>query len=242
MSSALPTPSTGHSIALGALNCSPSLAGQRHLAEQTVALREVPCTALPVRSPAAAPEAPQTPVGRASDLQVPPAPVPVAASAGPSPASRAVRATTPKHRVAKIREQQGVSQRTLARRLGIDVKTLQALERPESDLSLSQLLAFQSALEVPLIDLLEDHSELSRPIAERAKMVKVMKTAAALREVKANPRVARMAQMLCEQLVDVMPELAEVSGWPQFGSRRGPSALGKALSQPIDTSDLRIPD
>jgi transcriptional regulator with XRE-family HTH domain len=157
-------------------------------------------------------------------------------------AGRSADATTRKHRVAEIREQQGVSQRTLARRLGTDVKTLQALERPESDLSLSQMLAFQSALEVPLIDLLEDHSELSRPIAERAKMVKVMKTAAALREVKSNPRVARMAQMLCEQLVDVMPELAEVSGWPQFGSRRGPSALGKALSQPIDTSDLRIPD
>jgi transcriptional regulator with XRE-family HTH domain len=180
-------------------------------------------------------------VGQACE-QAAAAQLPVTASAALLPASVAVDVPVHKHRVAKIREQQGVTQRTLARRLGIDVKTLQSLERPESDLSLSQLLAFQSALEVPLIDLLEDHSELSRPIAERAKMVKVMKTAAALREVKTNPRVARMAQMLCEQLVEVMPELAEVSGWPQFGSRRGPSALGKALSQPIDTSDLRIPD
>jgi transcriptional regulator with XRE-family HTH domain len=197
---------------------------------------------LPVRPPLAAPNGEPQPVGLACDLQGPAVQIRAAASAGLLPASTADRRSTHKHRVAKIREQQGVTQRTLARRLGIDVKTLQSLERPESDLSLSQLLAFQSALEVPLIDLLEDHSELSRPIAERAKMVKVMKTAAALREVKANPRVARMAQMLCEQLVEVMPELAEVSGWPQFGSRRGPSALGKALSQPIDTSDLRIPD
>jgi transcriptional regulator with XRE-family HTH domain len=241
MSSALPTPSTGHSIALGTLNCSPSIASQRHSVEHTAAPREVPSTARPGRFPVATPEAEPRPVGQACE-QAAAAQLPVAARAALLPARVAADVPVHKHRVAIIREQQGVTQRTLARRLGIDVKTLQSLERPESDLSLSQLLAFQSALEVPLIDLLEDHSELSRPIAERAKMVKVMKTAAALREVKTNPRVARMAQMLCEQLVEVMPELAEVSGWPQFGSRRGPSALGKALSQPIDTSDLRIPD
>ena len=51
-----------------------------------------------------------------------------------------------------------------------------------------------------------------------------------------------MVTMLCEQLVDVMPELKEVSGWPQFGSRRGVSALGKALAQPINTSDLGLPE
>ena len=148
--------------------------------------------------------------------------------------------TARRHRVAEVRQQQGVSQRTLARRLGIDVKALQALEQPECDLTLSQLLAFQAALDVPLVDLIEECPTLSRPIAERAKMVKVMKTAVAMRQLKVNRRMERMAEMLCEQLVEVMPELAEVSGWPQFGSRRGVSALGKALSQPIDTSNLGL--
>lgn len=224
MSSAIPTSSTGHTIILGALGCSSSLAAEQpnvpELASPEPVALEVSSTS-PAPMAEARPEIEPTTEVEAFNLVV-----------------SAVR----KHRVAEVREQQGVSQRTLARRLGIELKALQAMERPESDLCLSQLRALQAALDVPLIDLLEESSELSRPIAERAKMVKVMKTAVALKETKTTPRVERMVTMLCEQLVDVMPELAEVSGWPQFGSRRGASALGKALSQPINTSDLGFPD
>lgn len=142
------------------------------------------------------------------------------------------------HRIAEVRSQQGISERTVARRLGIEVKRYRRWEDPANDLPISSLMAVQEALDVPLIDLLQDNHSLSRPVQERAKMVKVMKTAVALREAKCSPRVERMAQMLCEQLVDVMPELAEISGWPQFGTRRGQTALGKALSHPIDTTLL----
>lgn len=142
------------------------------------------------------------------------------------------------NRIAQVREQQGISQRTMARRMRIDLKSYQALERPETDLRHSQLIALQAALEVPLVDLLEDTQSLSRPVAERAKMIKVMKTAAALRETSSNARVERMVESLCEQLIDVMPELAEVSSWPQYGSRRGSSAIGKALAQQICVADL----
>lgn len=146
------------------------------------------------------------------------------------------------NRVALVREQQGISQRTMARRLGLDLKAYQALEASTSDLRLSQLNALQAALDVPLVDLLEDSQALSRPVAERAKMIKVMKTAAAMRETPSSARIERMVHTLCAQLIDVMPELAEVSGWPQYGSRRGKSALGKALSQPISTADLGLPE
>jgi transcriptional regulator with XRE-family HTH domain len=159
-----------------------------------------------------------------------------------SPAASLKKLSGKLHRVAEIREQQGVSERTIARRLGIDVKRYRQLEKPDRDLQLSELLALQAALDVPLIDLLEDRQELSRPVEERAKMIKVMKTAVALRETKSNSRVSRMAQMLCDQLVDLMPELAEVNGWPQFGARRGPATIGRALSQPIDTSNLDMHD
>jgi transcriptional regulator with XRE-family HTH domain len=148
-------------------------------------------------------------------------------------------AKTPKlHRVAEVRAQQGVSERTIARRLGIDVKSYRRLEDPTRDLKISELHALTEALEVPLIDLVEDRQALSRPVEERAKLVKVMKTAVAMRETKASLRVQRMAQMLCEQLVELMPELKEVSGWPQFGSRRGQSAVGRTLIQQIDTSQI----
>lgn len=142
------------------------------------------------------------------------------------------------HRIREVREQQGISVRSMSKRLGMDAKRYRQLEDSQSDLTLSELHAVQKALEVPFADLLEDHEALSRPVEERAKMVKAMKTAVALRECKTSPRVERMARMLCEQLVDLMPELEDVSGWPQFGARRGQSALGKALRQPIDTSQL----
>ena len=146
------------------------------------------------------------------------------------------------HRVAKVREQQGVSHRTLARRLGIEPRQLREWESESHDLRASQLLAIQAALEVPLIELLEDPQSLSRPVEERAKLVKVMKTAVALREVKASPRVERLATMLCDQLIELMPELAEISGWPQFGARRGESAVGRVLRNPIDTSQIIVPE
>lgn len=144
------------------------------------------------------------------------------------------------HRVAEVRRQQGISERTVARRLGVDIKCYRRFECPTEDLKLSELLRLQQALDVPLIDLLEDPQALSRPVEERAKLVKIMKTAVALRETKSNARVERMAHMLCEQLVDLMPELAEVGGWPQFGARRGTAAIGRTLSTPVDTSQIRM--
>lgn len=142
------------------------------------------------------------------------------------------------HRVREVREQQGISLRSMSRRLGVDIKTCRKLEDPARDLTLSELQSIQAALEVPLQDLLVDRNCLSRPVEERAKMIRIMKTAVALRELKTSQRAERMTQMLCEQLVEVMPELAEVSGWPQFGARRGKSALGRVLSQQVDMSQL----
>ncbi|RMF38708.1 MAG: hypothetical protein D6753_15380 [Planctomycetota bacterium] len=116
------------------------------------------------------------------------------------------------------------------------------LEDPSTNLTLADLRAVQDALDVPLADLLVDRDALHRPVQERAKMVKAMKTAVSLRQMKAPPRVHRLAEMLCEQLIEVMPELREVGGWPQFGARRGKSVLGRILCEPIDTSNLRLSD
>ncbi len=179
-------------------------------------------------------------VGRSADLHSA-AGLP-ATKATPSTPQTACEPSRVQNRIAQVRAQQGISQRTMARRLRIDLKSYQALERPETDLRLSQLVALQAAMEVPLVDLLEDTQTLSRPVAERAKMIKVMKTAAALRETPSNVRVERMVQSLCEQLIELMPELAEVSSWPQYGSRRGSSAVGRALAQQISIADLRLPE
>ncbi len=54
-----------------------------------------------------------------------------------------------------------------------------------------------------------------------------MKTVVALTEVATSPRVVRLTTMLREQMIDMMPELAEIGGWPNYGSRRPTDQLGR---------------
>jgi transcriptional regulator with XRE-family HTH domain len=143
------------------------------------------------------------------------------------------------HRVGEVRAQQGLSLRTVSRRTGVDVKELRRQEVPTCNLSLEELRQWQKALEVPLVDLLEDESQaLSRPVNERAKMVRIMKTVVSLSEASAsNLRLERLTTMLREQLLELMPELAEIGGWPQCGSRRGADVMGRIFHQPITAVD-----
>jgi hypothetical protein len=67
-----------------------------------------------------------------------------------------------------------------------------------------------------------------------------MKTVAAIAEVATTPRVSRMVMMLREQLLELMPELKEVSAWPNYGQRRAPNQVGKIGESPIITSQLGL--
>ena len=156
-----------------------------------------------------------------------------------NPPAAAEGSAMPLHRVAEVRGQQGLSLRTVSRRTGIEVKELRRQEDPSADMLLTDLLQWQKALDVPLVDLLEDQNQtLSRPVQERAKLVRIMKTAVSLSEAcEGNIRLVRLATMLREQLVDLMPELAEIGGWPQCGTRRGVDVMGRIFHEPI-TVDL----
>ena len=149
------------------------------------------------------------------------------------PAPRAAK--RPFHRIAEVRQQQGLSLRTISRRTGLDVKELRRQENPTTNLTLAQLNAWQNALEVPLVDLLEDESDvLSRPVKERAQMVRIMKTIVSLGEAcESNVRLGRLTTMLREQVLQLMPELADIGGWPQCGSRRGPDVMGRIFHEPV---------
>lgn len=229
MSSTLPTPSVNAHVGLEFLSCdaenrqeesSPTRPAQ---ADQSVAPLELN-TADHASQPEPESRSQVSPAAPKSNVQAQPI------NAASIPIVR--------HRVAEVRKSQGLTERTVAKRMGIDVRTFRTLECATTDLTISELTALQKALDVPLIDLLVDSTTLSRPVEERAKLVKTMKTAVAIRETKTAGRVGKLAEMLCNQLVDLMPELSEVSGWPQFGARRGESAIGKALAQPICTRDL----
>ncbi len=143
------------------------------------------------------------------------------------------------HRIQEVRCRQGMSLRSAARQLGSDVRSVRAQEQPGCDLRLSDLHRWQSILDVPVEELLvESSAPLSRPVAERAKMVRIMKTALTLQESATSPAQRRMTENLIEQLVELMPELKEVSPWHTVGVRRSLEDLGRIAEQPIDGDSL----
>ncbi|MEQ8209257.1 MAG: helix-turn-helix domain-containing protein [Lacipirellulaceae bacterium] len=141
------------------------------------------------------------------------------------------------HRLAEVRQQQGVSVRSVARKMGITMQEVRAQEDPSSDLRLSDLLWWQQVLDVPLADLLVDNNApLSPTVNQRASLLRVMKTAKALSDNVKEPKAKRMADMLVEQLVEVMPELKEVSAWHSVGQRRTQEEIGRIAEKTIPDS------
>lgn len=148
----------------------------------------------------------------------------------------------PHHRIAEVRRQQGVSVRSITRKLGLTAEQVRQQEDPATDLSLSQLVAWQKALEVPLANLLVDSdAPLSSPVLTRARLLRIMKTAQAIRESSSKDKgVERMSLMLIEQLLEVMPELKDVTAWHTVGQRRTQDEVGRIAERPI--SDTFIQD
>jgi transcriptional regulator with XRE-family HTH domain len=138
------------------------------------------------------------------------------------------------HRIQEVRRLQGMSLRTAARQLGTDIRSIRAQEQATTDLRLSDVYNWQRALDVPVAELLVDESEsLSRPVRERAAMLKIMKSARSLVEASHPGPAKRMAENLVEQLLDLMPELKEVSPWHSVGQRRSLDEMGRIAEQPL---------
>ncbi len=137
------------------------------------------------------------------------------------------------HRIAAVRQQQGISLRGLARQLRTSVRELEVEEDETSDLRLSRVYWWQSVLEVPVSELLVDsNSPLSAPVLERARLVRIMKTVAAIAEKAESSSIKRLAQTLASQLVEMMPELEGVSPWHNVGQRRTLDELGRIAERP----------
>jgi transcriptional regulator with XRE-family HTH domain len=140
----------------------------------------------------------------------------------------------PLHRLAAVRRQQGISQRNIARRMDIDMNTVRQQEEETTDLPLSTLYLWQRILEVPIAELLVDsNAPLSAPVFERARMVKVMKTVAAIAEKADTPSMKRLLQMLINQLLEIMPELTDVAPWHTVGQRRTLDEYGRVVERQL---------
>ncbi len=146
----------------------------------------------------------------------------------------------PLHQLATVRRREGLSRRAMARRMGIDIAAVKQQEEQVSDMSLSDLYRWQKALGVPISELLmeaEDES-LSAPVFKRAQMLRLMKTAAAILERSDHSPVRRMATMLVEQILEIMPELENVSPWNAVGQRRSLDDLGQAAQRRLSLEAL----
>ena len=141
------------------------------------------------------------------------------------------------HRIAEARRRQGVSLRSVARRLNKSAEQVRRLEEPTSDMLVSELYEWQQALEVPIVDLLLDcQAPLSEPVLTRARLLKIMKTVRAIRESTKCVSIDRMASMLEQQLIEIMPELKDVSAWHSVGQRRSHDELGRTAERVIPDS------
>lgn len=144
------------------------------------------------------------------------------------------------HRIAEVRRQQGVTLRNVARRLNIEMSVVRRQEHPDTDLKVSDLLLWQQVLEVPVAELLvEGDGQLSGPVLERSRMVKLMKTAAAIRERTGGTPVGRMVDMLISQILEIMPELSDVTPWHTVGQRRTLDDLGRTATWTISEDVFR---
>ena len=138
------------------------------------------------------------------------------------------------HRIASVRREQGVSLRSASRQMGRTMSTVRSQEEETQDLRISDLIRWQKALRVPLQDLLVDPDPpLSQPVMERAQMVRLMKTAAALQETITEEGPQRLATMLVQQLIEMMPELEQVSAWHSVGQRRSLDEYGRIVERRI---------
>ena len=136
------------------------------------------------------------------------------------------------HRIQEVRRQQGVSLRRVGQLLHTDVRELRREEDPNSDLPISRLYAWQMALEVPVGDLLVDSgAPLSAPVLERARLVRIMKTVAAIREKAQSTSVERLAQTLVDQVLEIMPELEGINPWHSVGQRRSLEEYGRIVER-----------
>ena len=137
------------------------------------------------------------------------------------------------HRLANARKNQGLSERLVAKRLGISVGLLREQEQPDADLLISRLIQWREVLEVPLRDLFEEPiGESDSDIHSRAKLLfseKILKSIES--NSKRSRRVLRLTDLIRMTLGLMFADYAtfteHVSSMPAVGHRRSPSEVGR---------------
>jgi transcriptional regulator with XRE-family HTH domain len=155
------------------------------------------------------------------------------------PPTSSPAADQPLHRLGEVRRRERITRGKVARYLGISISAVEQQEEPCADMLLSDLRRWQKALGVPVAELLDDvDGELSPPVQLRARLLRMMKTVRSMQERARQASLRRLAEMLVNQLVEVMPELKDTTAWPAVGQRRREDEFGQAYFRRLSPDAL----
>ena len=122
--------------------------------------------------------------------------------------------------ISQVRQRQGMTLRTVARRWDLEISDIRRMEQPTADLRISELHAWQRLLEVPIHELLVDSElPLSPPVLQRAQLLRLMKTVVTLRDKSVKPEANHLIERLLQQVLEIMPELENVGPWHETEER-----------------------
>ncbi len=152
---------------------------------------------------------------------------------------RSSNSTRPLHFIAATLRKQNATLAGCARRLGLTLSEAAAQTRPDADLALSQLYAWRAVLDVPTSELIPLEDVVPDPIRNRALLLRTMKTARQLQDLSRGTRLESAVASLVDQLIELMPELAEVPAWPTVGQSRAPREPGNATRR-VDADFSRL--
>ena len=128
------------------------------------------------------------------------------------------------HRVRTVREREQVSVNALARRTKLKESVLEQIENEGFDMPVSMLYRLAEGLRVPINELLlQREGTSSDPIRQRACLLRIARTAHTILAKCRHKTTRHLAQTLVDQLIELMPELAEAGTWPEVGKRRSPT-------------------
>ena len=165
---------------------------------------------------------------------------PSSSSRSPRPEERRpAKSARPLHLIASTLRKQNATLAGCARRLGLSLAEAAAQARPDADLTLSQLYAWRAVLDVPTSELLPLDDLVPDPVRNRGLLLRTMKTARRLQELSRGTRLEPAVASLVDQLIELMPELAEVPAWPTVGQSREPREPGAATRR-VDAAFSRF--
>ncbi|MBQ2788182.1 MAG: hypothetical protein IJE97_00995 [Thermoguttaceae bacterium] len=153
---------------------------------------------------------------------------PASASSSNSERRPPKKSTRPLHFIASTLRKQNATLAGCARRLGLSLSEAAAQIRPDADLTLSQLYAWRAVLDVPTSELIPFDDVVPDPIRNRALLLRTMNTARQLQDLSRGTRLEPAVASLVDQLIELMPELAETPAWPTVGQSRAPREPGSA--------------